>query len=124
MWTGHLGGRGFLLSGCYIGCPHEEKPPCSSAHQIAGHTVRSHQCHSVICYQQVRSNVSNHEMTNGLYWTDEGVGGWKRSQFSGIPVTSLGVNPGTSLATLSQFMGWGTPHRDPSTMSKTRTLLS
>lgn len=53
-------------------------------------------------------------------WTDEGVD----LQLTSIPVTSLGVNPGTSLATLSQFMGWGTPHREPSTMSRTRTLLS
>lgn len=38
--------------------------------------------------------------------------------------TSFGVKPGTSLATLSQLIGCGAPQREPSTMSKTRMLLS
>lgn len=38
--------------------------------------------------------------------------------------TSLDVYPGTSLATLSQLIGWGTPIREHKIISKTIWLLS
>lgn len=86
-------------------------------------------CQAVTLVVHVRKDAGDSQLLKPVgtlkhptHWT------WSRDQSTLMEenrsLTSLEVNPGTSLATLSQLIGWGTPHRDPKTMSKTRTLLS
>lgn len=104
-----LRGRSFLCpSPCYIGCPLAGNPRWAWAPQSGERTARSRQSHSAPSSSSSQFRTRKDErMTRGA-----------------DVVTSLGVKPGTSLATLSQLMGWDIPHSEPSTMSRTSTLLS